>query len=486
MIFKRCIPTGLGLVSLLYSSTSLAQQYDGKGAPAFIPHTLREALAAAYLTNPTLQQERATLRATDENVPAALAGWRPTIQGQAALTYYQGRTSYGAQGPAPGSQFGSPAYNRVYNTPGYQGGVTITQPLYNGGKTSAATHQAVNTVMAERANLISTEQQVFASVVTAYVNVIRDEQLLQISINNEHVLQEQVKATQQRKALGELTRTDVAQAQVAFANATAVRQQAEGTLRSDQATYLQVVGLPAAPNLEAPQPLALPVHSATEAVKLAVENNPTVVNALFTEAQKKDAIGVALAAIMPKVSATAAYQRMTNQGYGHMLSDNKYAMLNFQIPIYQGGSEYAAVRQARQAFEAAHRNVDIQRRTALQLAEANWQQLQSYQEAIGSERQAIAAGIVALDGVERQAIVGTSSTLEVLQQQATLLSAQQTLIQSLSNLVVASYGVAAAIGRLTAADLKLDVPLYDEKAYYNAVKDRLWGINDYAVNQPGR
>ncbi|WP_264816559.1 TolC family protein, partial [Acidomonas methanolica] len=106
MIFKRCIPTGLGLVSLLYSSTSLAQQYDGKGAPAFIPHTLREALAAAYLTNPTLQQERATLRATDENVPAALAGWRPTIQGQAALTYYQGRTSYGAQGPAPGSQFG--------------------------------------------------------------------------------------------------------------------------------------------------------------------------------------------------------------------------------------------------------------------------------------------------------------------------------------------------------------------------------------------
>ncbi|MFT9144297.1 MAG: TolC family protein, partial [Acetobacter orientalis] len=116
----------------------------------------------------------------------------------------------------------------------------------------------------------------------------------------------------------------------------------------------------------------------------------------------------------------------------------------------------------------------------------NWQKLIAYQAAFSSNRAAIHAGTIALDGVERQAIVGTSTTLEMLQQQATLLQAQVALVQSLSNLVTASYNVAAAIGRLTAADLKLSVPLYDEKAYYQAVKDRLWGINDYALQQPGR
>lgn len=483
---KRYTPVSLGLMSLLYSGTALAQKYDGSGSPTFLPRTLQEALAAAYLTNPQLQQERATLRAADEQVPTALAGWRPTIQGQAALSYYQGSTNYGAQGPSPGSALGSPAYNRVYSTPGYQGGVTITQPLYQGGHTTSATHQAVNNVMAERAHLIATEQQVFMSVVNAYVGVLEDEQLLQININNEHVLQEQLQATQERFRIGEITRTDVAQAQAALATATATRQQAEGTLQTAQATYLQAVGLPPAPNLVAPQPLNLPVHSEAEAAKTASDNNPNVVNALFTEAAQKDAVAVAISQILPKISAEAAYQHSVNQGYGHMLTDNKYALLNFNVPIYQGGSEYAAVRQARQQAEAARRNVDLQRRTALQQASSNYQQMASYKAAISSNRLAISANVVALDGVERQAIVGTSSTLEVLQQQGTLLQSQVALVQSLSNLVISSYNVAAAIGRLTAVDLKLDVSLYNEKAYYNAVKDRLWGISDYAMNQPGR
>lgn len=483
---KVYAPLSAGMVTLFYSGAALAQTYDGTGAPAFIPHTLQEALASAYLTNPQLQQERARLRATDEQVPTALAGWRPTIQGNAGLSYYKGVNSYADEGTVPGSSTGAPAYTRQYATPGYLGGVTITQPIYRGGKTTAATHQAVNTVMAERAQLIATEQQVFTDTVNAYVGVLRDEQLLQININNEHVLEEQVKATEERFHLGEITRTDVAQAQAALATARASRQQAEGSLQTAQATYLQVVGLPPASNLEAPQPLNLPIKNEQQAVAEATQNNPNVVNALFMESAQKDAVAVAISAILPQISAEAAYQHMTNQAYGHMYTDNKYAMLNFNIPIYQGGSEYAAVRQARQQALAAHRNVDVQRRTALQLAASNWQQMASYRAAIASNRAAVSANVIALDGVERQAIVGTSTTLEVLQQQQTLLQAQTALIQSLSSLVQTSYNVAAAIGRLTAVDLKLNVPLYDEKAYYNAVKDRLWGISDYALKQPGR
>ena len=136
---------GAGLAAILCSSTALAQKYDGSGSPTFIPHTLQEALAAAYLTNPQLQAERANLRSTDENVPTALAGWRPTITATTGLTYFQGSTT---QGP----QFGS----SDIASPGYTSGVTIQQPVYAGGHTTSLTHEAVNRVMAERANLIAT------------------------------------------------------------------------------------------------------------------------------------------------------------------------------------------------------------------------------------------------------------------------------------------------------------------------------------------
>jgi len=470
---------GMGLAAALCSTPVWTQKYDGSGSPEFVPHTLQEALASAYLTNPTLQAARAQLRATDEQVPTALAGWRPVVTGNVGLSYYKGLNDYNGTGAEEG-------YRRKYDTPGYTAGVTITQNIYTGGKTTAATHQAVNNVMAARANLISAEQKVFKQVVSAYVGVIEREQLLQVNINNERVLQQQLRATNERFHVGEITRTDVAQAESAYATAKATRQQAEGTLQTAQATYMQIVGMAPPPNLVPPQPLVLPVKDAQTAASFAVRNNPDVINALFTEAAQKDAVSVAVAAILPKVSATAAYQKSVNQSLNNQINDNKYATLNFNIPVYQGGSEYAGVRQAKQQLQYTHREVDTQRRAAAQDAVANWQTLVATQAAISSNRAAIRAGIIALDGVERQAIVGTSTTLEVLQQQSTLLNAQVALVQSLSSLITASYNVAAAIGRLTALDLNLKVPLYNEKAYYEAVKDRLWGINDYALNQPGR
>ncbi|MCH4090122.1 TolC family outer membrane protein [Acetobacter sp.] len=478
---KHSCRLGLGLAALLCSSTAMAQKYDGSGEPSFIPHTLEEALSVAYLTNPTLQQERATLRATDENVPTALAGWRPTIKGQFNPSYYKGSNNYTGD-PAQGIA----SYQRKYSTFGYAATVTASEPIYTGGKTTAQTHQAVNRVMAERAKLISTEQQVFMSVVNAYVGVIEDEQLLQLNINNERVLEQQLKATNERFRVGEITRTDVAQAESAYASAKATRQQSEGTLQTAQATYMQVVGMAPPPNLVPPQPLVLPVKSENEAVAMAVKNNPDVIEALFTESSQKDAVAVAMATLMPTISASVAYMRQVNQQLGGQTNDDKYATLDVTVPIYQGGSEYAGVRQAKQQAEASSRAVDVQRRTAAQSAASNWQRLVSYKAAIESNHAAIKAGMIALDGVERQAIVGTSTTLEVLQQQSTLLQAQVALVQSLSNMVTSSYNVASAIGRLTALDLHLNVPLYNEKAYYDAVKDRLWGLNDYALDQPGR
>ena len=471
---------GAGLAALLCSTTALAQKYDGSGPPTFVPHTLQEALAAAYLTNPTLQAERANLRATDENVPIAVAGWRPTVSVTTSGTVNDGRSS---SGQIAGFTTGTTI---LHGLGGYTNTVSAVQPLYTGGRTTGQTHQAVNRVMAERANLISTEQQVFSNVVNAYVGVIEDQQLLQLQINNEKVLEEQLRATNDRFRVGEITRTDVAQAEAALASARAARQQAEGTLQTAQATYTQQVGTAPPPNLIPPQPLVLPVKDQDHAVAQAVANNPNVINALFTESSDKDAVDVEMAVLLPKLSLQGQYVRSQNQGLPNQASELKEGLITLTVPIYQGGAEFAAVRQAKQTAQQARRQVDVQRRSAAQLAISNWQNLLSFKASIDSDRTAVQSNIVALDGVERQAIVGTSTTLEVLQQQQTLLTAQVALVQSLSNLVLTSYGVAAAIGRLTARDLSLNVPVYDEVAYYNAVKDRAWGLNDYAVGQPGR
>ncbi len=156
------------------------------------------------------------------------------------------------------------------------------------------------------------------------------------------------------------------------------------------------------------------------------------------------------------------------------------------VPVYQGGSEYSAVRQARQSQQQTQRLVDDAKRTAVQNAVQAWDTLVAAKAAADSTRAQIRANEVALEGVEREAIVGSRTTLDVLNATQALLTSRTTLVQNLAQLITASYGVAAAIGRLTARDLHLPVPLYDDTAYYQAVKDRWVGLGDYATSQPGR
>ncbi|MCX5614151.1 TolC family outer membrane protein [Bombella sp. TMW 2.2558] len=487
LIIKRSVHFGLGLVVVagLEGGHVSAQTITGAGNSEFIPRTLKEALSMAYLTNPQLREARAQLRAVDEQMSTAMAGWRPTITGSAGLTYYKGSSRYSQSTQLLGRDVKIPNIQR-YSNGGYNANVSITQPIYQGGKTVAGIHMAKNQIFAQRARLIATEQQVLYDAMEAFVRLVGNKQLLQVSINNERSLQQQLDATNRRFRLGELSRTDVAQAQGALATATAERQQAEGTFQAAQASYLQTIGVPAPPDLVPPQPLVLPVRTEKEAVEEAVRNNPNVIAALFNEAQQKDNISVQMAAILPKITAGLGYQRSRDQGADDSLQDNKFASLNLQVPIYQGGSEYSAVRQARQTAIAARHEVDVQRRLALQQTSSSWQYYVATQETLQSNKIAVSSNLAALAGVERQALVGTATTLSVLQQQQSLLQAQRALIQNAAALVTSSYDIARSMGRLTAIDLKLDVPLYDEKAYYNAVKTRLWGIGDYKTNIPGR
>lgn len=444
-----------------------------------VPHTLNEALAATYSYQPALQAERAKLRATDETVPAALSGWRPTVQFAGAAGYGGGLTR--TYSFLTGAIVKTPS-DRLIGTAAIQ----AQQSLYNGGKTQANINRAKNQVMAERATLIAQEQTSFTSAVNAYVGVIQAQQQLDLNRNNEIVLSKQLQATNDRFRVGEITRTDVAQAEAALAGATAQRETSEGQLETARGTFQQIIGVLPPADLIPPQPLALTLKNETEAIKLAATNNPQVIAAVFNDAAAKDAVDVALAQLLPTVSVQGQMFQQNNASAWSTKANGYQVTANLTVPLYQGGSEYAAVRQARQQEEQSQRQVDDARRTAVQNAVQAWETLVAARAAAESTRSAIRANEIALEGVEREAIVGSRTTLDVLNAQQQLLNSRTSLVQNLAQLVNASYAVAAAVGRLTARDMHLPVPLYDETAYYNAVRDKWVGLGDYATNQPGR
>ncbi len=442
-----------------------------------VPHTLAEALAATYASQPALLAERAKLRATDENVPQALAGWRPTVIMAGTAGYGDGMSRIFSRGGYLNAQT-----DRLIGT----AQATLTQPLYTGGKTQANVNRAKNQVMSERAVLLGQEQTSFSNVVNAYVNVIQQQQLLALNINNEQVLTKQLQATNDRFRVGEITRTDVAQAEASLAGATAQRQQAEGNLQTARGTFQQVVGFYPPADLVEPQPLSLPLKTEEDAKVVAANNNPQVVAALFNDAAAKDAVDVAYAQLLPQVSFQGQVFQSNNSAARSEQTNGYQAIVQLTVPVYQGGAEYSAVRQARQNVQQSTQQVNDARRTAVQNAVQAWETLSAAKASATSTREAIRANEIALEGVEREAIVGSRTTLDVLNAQQALLNSRVTLVQNLAQVVIASYQVAAAVGRLTAHDLHLPVPLYDDTAYYKAVKDKWTGLGDYATDQPGR
>ena len=468
-----------------------AQPPTGVSAPAAGPHTLVEAFATTYSNNPALQAERARLRATDENVPQALAGWRPTITLAGTAGYDGGIARESGGGASVNPLTGLPisgggGLKIEEGRDSATGQVTVTQPLYRGGRTRANVNRSQSQVMGERAHLIAQEETTFSNVVSAYVGVIQQEQILQLNINNEQVLARQLQATNDRFRVGEITRTDVAQAQAALAGASATRETAEGNLATARSTYQQVIGFLPPADLVAPQPLAVPIKTQAQAVTIAAANNPNVVAAMFDDAAARDAIDVAYSALMPNVSLQGTTFSDINSQQAKFSSNGFTVTGNLTVPIYQGGAEYSAVRQARQTEQQTRKLIDDARRTASQQAIQAWETLVAARATAKSTRAQIRANSIALEGVEREAIVGSRTTLDVLNAQQALLQSQVNLVQNLASLVTASYSVAQAIGRLTARDLNLPVPIYDETAYYRAVHDKWIGTGDYATDQPGR
>lgn len=474
--------TGLFLgASLIAAAPALAQRPVTHARPATpaakpatlnttgAPRTLDQALATVYLNQPALQAERAKLRATDEDVPQAMAGWKPTVIVAGTAGYGDGLTRQFLE------QDDAWLKNRTQRDIG-TAQATVTQPLYTGGKTESNVNRAKDLVMAERANLLAQEESSFASAINAYVGVIQQRQLVTLAVNNEQVLREQLRATNDQYRVGEVTRTDVAQAEAALAGAVAERETAQGNLQTANGTYIQVIGYSPTEDLVPPQPLRLPIANEQQAAQLAATNNPAVVAARFNDSAAQNAVQAAFAALLPQVSLQAQIFQSNNSSSRSDDVNGYQAVLNVSVPLYQGGQEYASVRQARQTQQQQAALVNDAQRTAVQNAVNAWDTLIATRAAAASTRTAIRANEIALVGVEREHLVGTRTTLDVLNAQQALLQSRVQLVQNLASLVTASYGVASAIGRLTARDLNLKVPYYDDLTYYNQVKNKWFGV----------
>src|SRR5271169_5008533 len=258
--------------------------------------TLTDALAEAYNTNPQLLAQRALLRATDEQVPQALSFWRPQVTFTGQMGGTRSAFTSGSTGlPSPG---GRSVYSTFYEN---SLALQLTQPIYRGGRTVAQTRQAINTVESTRAQTLAVETTVFQAVAMAYLDVVRDQALLEVDRNNVEVLRKQLEATQDRFRVGEVTRTDVAQAESSLAQAIGTLTSAEGTLRESQAEYVRVVG-------HAPGRLLLPRERPTlpvtreEALTLAASANYSVISANFAELAARDNIDVVRGQLLPQIS----------------------------------------------------------------------------------------------------------------------------------------------------------------------------------------
>ena len=427
---------------------------------------LMEALALAYTNNPTIQAQRARLRSIDEGVPQALSGWRPDVRFTSEVGKLRRRTNNTGG-------FGSGDDTRTT----YNGGFRVTQNVYAGGTTQAEIKQAKHEVSAERARLMTTEQEVLLDAVTAYMDVFREEAVLKLNVNNEQVLSRQLQATRDRFNVGEVTRTDVAQAESRLARATAERIQAEGDLEVSRAFYEQIVGAKPATVPNPGYPASLPTD-VEEAVALARDGNPAVVSATFDERAARAFVEAVKGELLPSVDIVGGASRSRNEGTPDRTVDDITLTAELTVPLYQQGQVSSRIREAIQLASENQLQVEEARRAAIEDAKSGYEQLLTARASIQSREAEVRAAKIALEGVEQEAAVGSRTVLDVLDAEQELLDAQVNLVRDQRDAIVASYALLAAVGRLTARDMGLPVELYDQKTHYLKVRDKLWGYQD--------
>lgn len=424
--------------------------------------SLIEALSSTYNSNPDLLAGRAILRQTDETLAQAVANWRPKVSLSVEYNKIQADSNPVVRA------------NSSYFLTGRTTLLTVTQPLFRGGKTVADTKAARANIQAQRASLADTEQTVLLNSVQSYADLLQDVGIVDARRNNVRVLVEQLDATRERFRVGELTITDVSQAEARLEQAKADLVQAQAQVRIDEAAFQHQIGMKPGKLADLPLIGALPATE-DECVNLAMNNGPRAVSAQHRIAAASYGVNSAVSSLLPQINLVGFIQ---NQSELQVPGDQYYqygVRLQATIPIYQNGSEWSAIRQAKQLVGQRRNELDSARRSAAETVIRAWRGLDSARSRVLSFEAQVRANEVALNGVRQEALVGSRTTLDVLNAEQELLNSQVNLLQARHDTQVSYYGVISGIGRLTARSLGLPVEYYDEEKYYKEVGSRWIG-----------
>jgi outer membrane protein len=435
--------------------------------------TLDSALIQAYQNNPSLNSQRAATRAIDEGVPQALSGYRPKL----AVTGIGGEQT--SSTTTKSTTAGVTSWSKLsgYNSPASIGG-TITQTLFNGFQTANKTRQAESAVLAQRAALRVTEQNVLLAAATAYMNLLRDNAILDLQRRNVEVLQEQLRQTRDRFNVGEVTRTDVAQAESSLASGRSQVLTAEANANASAAVYRQVIGSTPG-KLSAATPVdRFSPHEVNQAVGVGIVNNPAVTSAQYNVDVAQQAVKVAEGALYPTVSVQGAYTKnwLSTSTLATMDAYSASVLGTLSVPIYQGGAEYSLIRQAKETLGQKRIDLDTARDTVRQSVVQAWGQLQAAKANIDATEAQVQAAGIALNGIREEARVGQRTTFDVLTAQQTLVNARVAVVTAQHDYVVASYTLLSSVGRLSPEVLGLHVPVYDPQVHYQQVRDSWAGV----------
>ncbi len=408
----------------------------GTGAPA-AGESLDDALALAYQTNPTIRAERARLRATREAKAQAWAGALPQVEASASYQKVDNETTSTAFGGSTSSKLDT-----------LTGGVSAEQPVFTGFRNYNAIKQAGARIRAGGAQLVATEQQVLYDVAAAYFNVQRNMDVFELSKSNVAVLERQQEMAQARFDVGELTRTDVSQADARLAQARANLSSAQGDLAIARSAYAELVGqLPG--DLEAVESLPDLPDTLEDAQAIAEQFAPPLIAARQQAEVSRRQVNIARGTFLPSVSLTASYQYAEEPSFFVDNSEEFSFGARASMPIFLGGLNFSRVREAKALHSSDRSKVDEAQRAVEAQTVSAWERLYAARAVMRSAAASVEANTLALEGVRQEERVGTRTTLDVLNAEQEMLNAEVTLVSAQRDAQTAAFGLLAAIGMLT-------------------------------------
>ncbi len=429
--------------------------------------TLKDVLAYTYENSLTVTAERAGLKAKDETVVQAKSGYRPSIQADASIGRSHNDHTYAT----------SPISNEYDQTP-KDVSISFVQPVFSGLTTYNTVQATKNQVRSGRFNLKNTEQVTLLDATAVYMDVIRDMAVLDLQISNEKVLKKHLESYRKRFKAGELTRTDVAQSEARVSGAKANRIAAEGQLEVSKANFFSVVGIEPK-DLQDVDDLSVQLPETIEqAIDLALKHNPKIRAAHYAEQSALNVVSAKKGALSPSVDirGAAGKQKEVTQ-----IDEADYWQVtaNLRVPIYQAGAEYAAVREAKQLANQYRILLAKTRQDVRSETTAAWERYQATKAQIQSIKDQIKASKIALEGVIREANVGSRTVLDVLDAEQEHLDNQVSLTKAHRDEIVSAFSLLSAIGQMNPTGLSLNVATYNPEVYYDDVQNKWigWGID---------